>query len=304
MSHRFFTLDVFTKQRLSGNPLAVVLDADDLSAESMLAIAGEFNLSETIFVLTPKNDAHSARVRIFSPARELPFAGHPTVGCAILLANLQARLGSREGDAMVVLEEEIGLVRAGVRVAPNDGPSFAVFDVPRLPQEDGGAPSKEELAHTLGLMPSDLGFDNFRPMRASAGVPFVFVPVRDRGALRRCRVNVAAWDAMFEGDWHGAIFIYCREPENPEHHFRARMMAYSMGIPEDPATGSACAAFAAVLERFEPLQDGLHQFWIEQGYEMGRPSQISLEMDLVGGMLKTVRIGGHAVITQEGTLRL
>ena len=302
MPHRFYTLDVFTTNGLAGNPLAVVLDADDLDTARMQAIAREFNLSETIFVMKPTAQMHSAAVRIFTPARELPFAGHPTVGVAALLGHLKFADDDKanERDVMVLLEEKIGLVRAGVKLLKGRAP-YAVFDLPKLPEEEREAPAKPKLARALGLMDSDLCFDNHQPMCASAGVPFVYVPVRDREALGRCKVNRAYWDELFTDLGIGSVFVYCRDPESTEHHFRARMFAPSMGIDEDPATGAAAAGFSAVLERFEPLRDGLHQFIIEQGYEMGRPSQIHLEVDLVAGALKNARIGGHAVIVQQGT---
>ena len=301
MSHEFFTLDVFTDTALAGNPLAVVMEADDLSDERMQAIAAEFNLSETIFLCRPESEAHSAKVRIFTPIRELPFAGHPTVGAAVLLAHLKYGEGEKERDAMIVIEETIGVVRAGVRLPP-DGAPFAVFDLPRLPEEEGRAPSVGDLAHGIGLVASDIGFDNHKPVRASAGVPFVFVPVRDREALSRCRSNRIFWDTVFRDQEHGAMYIYCRDSEDENHAFRARMFAPGVGIAEDPATGAAAAAFACVVARFEPLGDGAHRLWIEQGYEMGRPSLISLEVELSGGALANARIGGHAVILQKGRI--
>ena len=301
--HRFFTLDVFTDTPLAGNPLAVVLDADDLDAAAMRAIAREFNLSETVFLLKPKQEGHNARARIFTPVRELPFAGHPSVGAAVLLASLKFNDGEGERDAMVLIEEEIGLVRAGVRLKSGTAP-FAVFDVPKLPEEAGAAPPAEDLAHGIGLMISDVGFDNHKPMRASAGVGFVFVPVRNREALARCQSNRIFWETIFGQEDHGAVYVYCRDTENEAHAFRARMFSPGQGLDEDPATGSAAAAFACVLARFEPLGDGTHRRIIEQGYEMGRPSLITLEVELARGKLANARIGGHAVIVQEGTIRL
>lgn len=305
MGHRYFTLDVFTQQPLAGNQLAVVLDADDLGADTMQAIAAEFALPETVFLTAPANKAHNGCARIFTPVRELPFAGHPTVGAAVLLAHLQYAgngASGREQDAMVLLEEEIGLVRAGVRLPP-DGPAFAVFDLPKLPADDGKLPPAADLAHAIGVVESDIGFDNHRPMRASAGVAFVFVPVRSREALARSRVNRVFWQDLF-ADAAGGAYVYCNEPEGADHAYRARMFAPGMGIVEDPATGAAAAAFAAVVARFDPLGDGEHRLWIEQGYEMGRPSQIMLEVELARGALKNARIGGYAVIVREGELRL
>lgn len=303
MAHRFFTLDVFTDTPLAGNPLAIVLDADDLDGRAMQRIAREFNLSETVFVAKPQKAAHNARIRIFTPHHELPFAGHPTVGAAVLLVYLKFGDAGQEQDAMVVLEEEIGIVRAGVRLMPKQAP-FAVFDLPRLPQANGRVPQIDDIAHALGLMPSDIGFANHKPSIASAGVPFLFVPVKGREALARARTNRVFWDEMMKGEGPGGAFVYCGETENKNHAFRARMFAPGMGVEEDPATGAAAAALAHVVTCFDSLADGEHKLWIEQGYEMGRPSLIALEVELVGGALSNVRIGGHAVILQEGTIRL
>lgn len=301
MSHDFYTLDVFTERALTGNPLAVVMEADDLSDEQMQAIAAEFNLSETIFLCRPRSEAHSVKVRIFTPVCELPFAGHPTVGAAVLLAHLQYGKGEEERDAMILIEEKIGVVRVGVRLLP-DGSSFAVFDLPRLPEEEGKVPPVADLAHGIGLVASDIGFDNHKPVHASAGMPFVFVPVKDREALSRCRSNRIFWDSVFRDQDHGAMYLYCRDSEDANHAFRARMFAPSLGVAEDPATGAAAAAFACVVARFEPLGDGEHSLWIEQGYEMGRPSQIQLEVEIAGGALANARIGGHAVLVQQGRI--
>lgn len=303
MSHRFFTLDVFTQTALAGNPLAVVLDADDLDDARMQKIAAEFNLSETVFLGAPGNAAHNARARIFTPVCEIPFAGHPTVGSAVLLAHLKFGGATEERDAMILLEEEIGVVRAGVRLLP-DQPPFAVFDVPQLPEVGGDVPALGDLAHGIGLVESDIGFDNHKPLRAGVAVPFVFVPVKDREALGRARSNRIFWEQMFPNEAHGAVYVYCRDTAEEAHDYRARMFAPGFGVTEDPATGAAAAAFSSVLARFEPLGDGEHRIWIEQGYEMGRPSQIMVEMELAGGLLSNARIGGHAVIVQEGTIAL
>src|SRR4029079_7574903 len=152
----FHTLDVFTNQRFGGNPLAVVLDADGLETPRMQTIAREFNLSETVFVSKPQNHAHSARVRIFTPAIEMPFAGHPTVGTAALLAQLKSSEPSGHGDALLVLEEGIGPVRVGVRLRPGAAP-FAEFDAPKLPQESGTLPSTDRLAAAVALIPAEIG---------------------------------------------------------------------------------------------------------------------------------------------------
>lgn len=293
----FATLDVFTQARFAGNPLAVVRDADDLSTELMQAIAREFNLSETVFVMKPDRPAHSAKIRIFTPGGELPFAGHPTIGTAVYLAGLS---GAGQ-EAIVSLEQKIGTVRVGVRFKGDRAP-FAEFDAPELPEELGEPPSVERVADALDLLPSEIGFQNHRPTRFGAGVPYTFVPVGSRDAIARARVNVQAWSAAFGSRGHNACYVYTHDTVQSAAHIHARMFAPGSGIVEDPATGSAAAAFAAVVVRFDKPLDGWHRHIIEQGYEMGRPSEIILSLEIVGRQLETVRIGGHAVQVKEGSI--
>lgn len=297
----FHTLDVFTDKAFSGNPLAVVLDADQLGTAQMQAIAREFNLSETVFVQKPANPAHTAKVRIFTPAAEIPFAGHPTVGTAVLLAELRAPEPRDDIDAIVALEENIGIVRVGARLRKGQA-AFAEFDAPKLPEETGTLPPVEHLAAAFGLLPREIGFANHRPTRYSAGNSFAFVPVASLQAMAKAVVNSQHWDdAMPDKDLVGA-FLYCRETVHTTSAFHARMFAPSMGVPEDPATGSAAVIFAGVIQRFDTSPDGHHKRIIEQGFEMGRPSLISLTIEVEHGQLHTVRIGGNAVRITEGRI--
>jgi len=295
----FHTLDVFTPSRFHGNPLAVVSGADVLDAAAMQAIAREFNLSETVFVARPANPAHTARVRIFTPRRELPFAGHPTIGTAAFLAYADHGDGA-EREAIVTLEEEIGLIRAGVTITPGK-PLHAAFDAPKLATETGAPDRREDLAAAVGLMPGDIGFDNHRPTVFSAGVPYIFVPVRGLAALSRAQPVESLWRRGRFAEI-GAAYLYCRETRDPANSFAARMFSPEFGMIEDPATGSAAAAFAGVAARFEALGGQRRVLAIEQGFDMGRPSLISLEMELVAGRLERVRIGGHCVIVSKGAL--
>lgn len=300
MARRYTILDVFTNQALAGNPLAVVLDAEGLSDQRMQAIAREFNLSETVFVLPPENPTHSARVRIFTPTRELPFAGHPTVGTAILLA--MERFGAIEADqnAMVVLEEAIGKVRCGVVLKPGAA-AFAEFDVPRLARPAEPLGDREIIAAALGLEPSEIGFENHRPSAFEAGVPFAFIPVADLTVLARAAPRPGRpWEEALGG--HDSAYLYCRQTTSNQSTFSARMFSPAMGIGEDPATGAAAAAFAGVVRHFDKPTDGTHYLRIEQGVDMGRPSMIDLEIDIHAGALKAVRIGGQAVVIARGEL--
>ena len=299
MARRFYTLDVFTDRALAGNPLAVVLDAEGLDTTAMQAIAREFNLSETVFVMAPDRPENRARIRIFTPGLEMPFAGHPTVGTAVLLATLDHREGTH--DLVFGLEENIGVVPCAVSLAEN-GASFARFSVPRLPFERPLAASPAALAAALGLEESDIGCAPFRPGIFGTGAPFTFVPVKNRAVMKRIRINTALWGATFGQEGLGAAFVFSLDPENPSHQFRARMFSPGDGIPEDPATGSAASALAGAILRDNPPADGTHEVVIEQGFEMGRPSLIELTLIVKDGKLHGSHIGGKAVIVSRGEL--
>jgi trans-2,3-dihydro-3-hydroxyanthranilate isomerase len=294
MRRRFVTLDVFTSQRFAGNPLAVVLDPEGLADSTLQAIAREFNLSETVFVFPPRVATHRARLRIFTPFTELPFAGHPTVGTAALLARLDAASGARD----LVVEEGVGPVHCTVDPI-NAELARARFQIPKPPAELGPAAAPERLAAALGISPIDIGCDEFVATRWTAGVPMTFVPVRGLAAIRKCRVDTAHWDAI---DPPGAAFVFCREAVDEGHAFHSRMFAPAMGVPEDPATGSAVAAFAGTLAQSVRLSDGEHTYVIEQGYEMGRPSLITLVITIRDRHLDRVAIGGEVVTVSEGTI--
>lgn len=294
MRRRFITLDVFTDRRFAGNPLAVVRDAEGLETVAMQAVAREFNLSETVFLLPPSDPAHRASLRIFTPASELPFAGHPTVGTAVLLG-----LDGGPGEHQFTVEEKVGLVPCVVSAKTTQG--NATFVLPQLPVEAGTAPAVERLAPALGLTPSDLQLPGFSPVIYSAGFPIAFVPVSGLAAIGRSRPDVAGLVAAFGEDGPRAVFVFCRETVGKGSSFHARMFAPALGISEDPATGAAVAAFAGVLTRFEPV-DGERVLVVEQGYEMGRPSRITLTLSIRNGRLEHASIGGDAVVVSEGTI--
>lgn len=299
---RYRIYDVFADDALSGNPLAVVLDGEGLDDGAMQKIAGEFNLSETVFVSPPADPAHRAAIRIFTPQYELPFAGHPTVGSAIALSEPTQEAGE-EGPALLVLEEKIGNVRCAVT---RDGQSaFAEFDLPKLPESLQYHADEESIAAALGLGPHEIGFENHRISLWSAGVPYVTVPVAGLEAQRRLRFDGAAWLELAprRGDGNPACaYVYCREAVQHDSAFHARMFVPGPPSYEDPATGSAAAAFSGAILHFDEPRDGPHRFWIEQGVEMGRPSRLRLEIDVERMAMKSARIGGHAVKFAEGTL--
>ena len=299
MRRNFYTLDVFTDVALAGNPLAVVLDSEGLDDARMQAIASEFNLAETVFVMPPRNPVNTARLRIFTPGRELPFAGHPTVGTAVLLAHLRAPDILAREDLRIVLEEGVGEVVCIARHRKGQAMA-AYFILPRLPQSIGEAPTAEALAAGLGLSAADIGFGAHRPTMYSAGTKKLFVPIGSLAAMARARPELTRW-----GENDGpAAYLYASEVTRKGSNWHARMFAAGWGVAEDPATGSAAAAFAGVVMQFDRPSDGEHMFVIEQGLEMGRPSFISLGIEVEGGALRSATIGGSAVIVAQGAINL
>jgi trans-2,3-dihydro-3-hydroxyanthranilate isomerase len=296
MRRRFVTLDVFTERRFTGNPLAVVLDPQGLDTAAMQAVAREFNYPETVFVLAPRDPAHRGALRIFTPAAELPFAGHPTVGTAVLLCRLDGG-----GACELIVEEGIGPVRCRTAMVDADC-GRAAFDLPRLPAEAGRAPAPDAIAAALGLDPGDLGFGDFSPAAWSAGNPMSFVPVRSLTAIARARPDPARFERVFAIDGRAVAYLYCGEAAERGHDFHARMFAPALGVPEDPATGSAAAAFAGLLATQGRYADGDHTVTIEQGYEMGRPSLMELSFTMRGGALAAASVGGGAVVVTEGMI--
>jgi trans-2,3-dihydro-3-hydroxyanthranilate isomerase len=287
MSRRFYTLDVFTDTPLAGNPLAVVLDSVGLDGARMQAIAREFNLAETVFVSPPSDARHRASLRIFTPGRELPFAGHPTVGTAALLALLDGG-----PDQIFGLEEKAGIVPCVSERRAEDR-AFVRFRAPLLPEKLESQPDIIATAKALGVGPSEV----LDVQRWSAGVPFDFVELDSLEALARARIG-----ADFSDTFPDSAAPYVRVEGWTK--WRARNFAPQVGIPEDPATGSAAAAFAGLLNARARPGDGDHDIVIEQGVEMGRPSRIGVQLICEGVFLKGVEISGEAVIVSEGKLRL
>lgn len=301
MARDYRILDVFTEKAFAGNPLAVVLDAGGLQTAAMQAVAAEFNLSETVFVLPPADPEHRARLRIFTPGRELPFAGHPTVGTAVCLAALD-RLGEA-GETAVALEEQVGVLHCRVAVT-SARTGIASCRLPALSRRVASAPAPEVVAGGLGLTPADIGFDGHGAGVWSAGVPFLLVPVGGRNAVRRARVTPEAWAGLREATQASGVFVYSGDCEDPAHQFHARMFAPDLGVAEDPATGAAVAALGGQIVEAESPGDGSRSYVVEQGFEMGRPSLIRLELTVEEGSLRRAALAGAAVVVAEGRLHV
>ena len=299
-SARYVTVDVFTDRRFGGNQLAVFPDAREIPDALMLAITKEFNYSETTFVLPPENPRHTRRVRIFTPEREMPFAGHPTVGTAHVLAHL-GEVTLTGAETRIVFEEGVGPVPVSIRAA-NGRPAFAQLTAAKLPETGPTPPPAPALAEVLSLAPADLLQNEYSPEIVSAGLPFLFVPVADRRAVARARVRMDAWERVLAGLPTRELFVFALDPERPGSDVRARMFAPGLNVMEDPATGSACAALGGYLGARDSRRDGTLRWVVEQGFEMGRPSILEVEADKAAGAITAVRVGGSSVVVCEGTL--
>jgi trans-2,3-dihydro-3-hydroxyanthranilate isomerase len=299
--YEFVTVDVFTDQRFGGNPLAVFPDARGLSDAHMQALAREFNLSETTFVLPPADPANTARVRIFTPRRELPFAGHPNVGTAFVLARAAA-----ERRETMTFEEAAGLVPVTILRGVDGQPIGAELEAPHSLSLGDGLPT-ELLADCVGLDPSDICTEAHHPLVASVGIGFIIAELASREALARAHPDTAAFSEAAgrfpELAAHFAVHLYARDPDDPAR-LATRMFAPPTGIMEDPATGSANAALAALLVSLAPGEDVTLAFDITQGVEMGRPSRLLAEASKTAEGAVLARIGGDCVPVMRGVVEL
>jgi trans-2,3-dihydro-3-hydroxyanthranilate isomerase len=284
--YRYLLLDVFTDTVFGGNQLAVFPDAGGLTTAQMQGMARELNLAESTFV-TPGSGAGRFGVRIFTPAAELPFAGHPTVGTAVALAHL-GRIPPHIAE--IVLEEGVGPVRVAV------APGKATLFMEGSPEIRACDFSPEVAAEAVGLTQADLAGT---PWQASYGLAFVFVPVVGRAAVARSALRGDRWDALLPTLWGRAVYIYAAgDRVGDQVALHARMFAPKLGVPEDPATGSAAAALVGSIDL--GMGDGVAQLAITQGVEMGRPSLIEASVTRAGGVVTGISIGGGAVVVGDG----
>lgn len=304
MPYDFHTADVFTDHLHGGNPLAVVPDARGLTDEQMQAITREFNYSETVFVFPPRESTNTCRLRIFTPGKELPFAGHPTVGCAFVLASIGA-VPLNGDEQRIVLEEGVGPVHVSIR-AHNGKPVFAQLTSAKLPEIKDPPPPPEVLCEILSLEPSHIVADDMlEPEAVSCGVPYLFIPLKKPEMLSWVKIDSAKWEQALKDYWAPEMFVYSTDDWTGIFegcHVRARMFAPGLGIGEDPATGSACAALAGFLALRSDTRDGTLRWSVDQGVEMGRPSRLELEVDRKRGQLAAIRVGGSSVLVSSGTL--
>jgi trans-2,3-dihydro-3-hydroxyanthranilate isomerase len=301
MDYRFVTADVFTDRLFGGNPLAVFPEARGISDADMQLIARELNLSETVFVLPPDNPANTRRLRIFTPSAELPFAGHPTVGTAHVLAALGAFDVTRD-VAQVVFEEGVGPVPVLVR-SEHGEPVFCQLAVAKLPELESAPPSVADIASVISLDREDVIAGDDGPAVISCGVPFLLVPLRERAALGRARPDPARWRTVLADPWPKELFAFHWE-RSGNGLVHARMFAPALGIGEDPATGAAVCALGGYLGPRDPALTGRLEWTVEQGRDMGRPSRLELEVDKHAGEITAVRVGGRSVLFSSGVVEL
>jgi trans-2,3-dihydro-3-hydroxyanthranilate isomerase len=299
MQRRYVTVDVFTDRVFGGNPLAVVLDAQGLNTAQMQAIATEFNYAETTFVLPSRASAHSAHVRIFTPRTEVPFAGHPNVGTAVVFAREREGKGGPPLDCLV-FEEAAGLVQIRL-IREQNRVVGAEFTAPES-LTAGAHVSVPDVAECLSLSAADISLANHPPRVLSVGLPFLVAEIKSRDALRRAKPNALTHERVLPPIGTDAIYAYCPGATPQELH--ARMFSPLDGIAEDPATGSAAAATISQLAALRPDSHGQISWRIEQGFEMGRPSLLKGRTEKRDGTVTAVHIGGFAVQVMSGLIDL
>jgi len=300
MRARFYTCDVFTNQLFGGNPLAVFPDATGIPEGSLQRIAREFNLSETVFVYPPERSEHTKRLRIFTPAAELPFAGHPTVGAAHALATL-GKVPLRGAETKIVFEEKVGPVPVLIR-ATDGKPTFAQLTAAQAPEIGPPTPGRSVLADVLALEAADIQGGMTAPQGVSCGLPFLIVPLKDRDAVRRAHVRMDHWESSIKSYWAPQILVFSRDAEREDADVHARVFVPGLSVPEDPATGSAATALGAYLAARDTRADGTLRWVVEQGIEMGRPSLLEIVVEKTGGDIQSVKVGGETVMVSEGQI--
>lgn len=298
MKYQFYTCDVFTESRFGGNPLAVLPEADGLSTEQMQQIAREFNFSESTFVL-PAEAGHTRRVRIFTPSYELPFAGHPNVGTAFVLASIGA-FGRIEGMTTVTFEEAAGLVPITIYEA--DGRITSCELAAPQPLSIGDSVPVELVAAGLSLETADILTVTHPPLVASTGAPFIMAELGSRSALESAKANAAVFDKLDKQGILPNLYFYIRSAD--EFDLRARMYFQQATVIEDPATGSASCVVAGLLAHYDKRKDGRFEWRIAQGVEMGRPSVILARAEKVAGVVQSTGVGGGCVMVSEGFIEV
>lgn len=300
MQRRYITVDVFTDRAFGGNQLAVVLEAGGLSTTQMQSIATEFNYSETTFVLPPRDKANDAEVRIFTPVREIPFAGHPNVGTAFVLATL-----AKKPKPRLLFEEKAGLVP--VDILREQGRVVSTELTAPQPLSRFSQLSAADASNCISLDAEDIRVDHHAPQIVGVGTPFLVFELHSRDALRRARPDAAAFGRLLPRDGAFSAWFYTRDvpaAEAPCERQARMFMRGASGLVEDPATGSATVAAAALFADLDPMRDGEVKLTVGQGFDMGRPSLLLTRVRKQDGKIVSAHVGGRCVQMMEGTFRL
>ena len=296
----FVTVDVFAERRFGGNPLAVIVDGRGVTTAQMQAVAAEFNLAETTFVLPPQHPAHTAAVRIFTPRAELPFAGHPNIGTAFVLASRGQSHGRNVGEPLL-FEEKAGLVRLDLM---RDGSALVGARLtPPQPLTRGADVAPDIVASACALAAADIETANHAPCIASCGIPLVFAELKSRAALAKARPRPEVFAEHLRMDKTTGVLIYVADAGGG-FDYQVRMFAPLYGVPEDPATGSANVALVGLLASLRPERDLTLKLRISQGVDMGRPSLLEAAAEKKNGKIETLSIGGRCVIMMRGSVEV
>jgi trans-2,3-dihydro-3-hydroxyanthranilate isomerase len=298
MKYRYYTCDVFTETRFGGNQLAVLPQAEGLTQEQMQQITREFNFSETAFVF-PAKAGQTRHVRIFTPASEIPFAGHPNVGTAFVLATI-GEFGEINSPHTIIFEEEAGLVSVSIHAAEGKIVSCELAAPQSLSL--GKTVKPELVASAVSVNRDDIVTDTHDPQVCSVGLPFVFTELRNRAALERTSINMSGFEALRDLGVNPQLYLYTRVKDGFD--IRARMFAPLSGVPEDPATGSANCTLGGLLADHEQVTSGMFSWRIAQGVEMGRPSTLLARAEKADGTVRATWVGGSCVMVSEGFIQV
>ena len=296
--YEYYICDVFTQQKFSGNQLAVIPDAEGLSDHDMQNIAREFNFSESTFVF-PSEKENTRKVRIFTPRSEVPFAGHPNIGTAFILAETGI-FGDFAQSIDVVFEEKAGNVPIKIN-KDHCGYIWCELSAP-APLSLGKVATVDLASEVLSIEAGDINVTTHYPQVASVGLPFLFVELQSLEALSQAQIDLTKLQRLLQEGFPSYIHIYCRDVK--DFDIRCRMFAPLDGVPEDPATGSANAALIALLSHCDQRSDLEDKWKISQGSEIGRPSVLHGRAQKIGGTVTEVNLGGYSVMVCKGTISI
>jgi len=300
MKVHYYTCDVFTDKRFGGNQLAVFPDAAKIPEGVLQSITREFNFSETTFVYPPAKPSNTRKVRIFTPGSEIPFAGHPTVGTAFVLAKTGA-IALTGDETKIVFEEGVGPVPVSI-IVKSGQPSFAQLTAAKPAEMIDAQLNVKQIAAFLGLEEEEIDTKNYPMQYVSVGLPFLFVPIKELASMKKIKVNVQKMEEALRHAQSKDVYVFTPQCEQSDSQFHVRMFAPLQGIAEDPATGSAAAAFGGYLSALDTTNNGMLKWKIEQGFEIGRPSLLYIETEKKNGETISIRVGGNSVMVCEGEM--